>query len=294
MKKKNSKQTITKAIIPVAGFGTRFLPATKAQPKEMLPVVDKPVIQYIVEAAAEAGIKEIIIVTSTNKRAVEDHFDRSPELEKWLAKVKKTQQLKELRIIPRLANFVYIRQKGPVGNGTPVLNAKSLIGNEPFAVFYGDEFYTGKTSWIKQMIKVYEKYQDPVMALTKVTKEETSRYGIVAGTEVEKNVIQINNIAEKPGPKKAKSNLASIGGYILTPEIFPILESLKPGKGGEVWLADAVKKLNKKRSIYGKVIEGKLYDAGTILGWLQANVELALEHGKLNGEFKKYLKNLKY
>ncbi|MBU1130878.1 UTP--glucose-1-phosphate uridylyltransferase GalU [Patescibacteria group bacterium] len=294
MIKKGSKQTITKAIIPVAGYGTRFLPATKAQPKEMLPIVDKPVIQYIVEAAVAAGIKEIIIVTSTNKRAVEDHFDRSPELEKWLAKSGKKQLLEELRYIPRMANFVYIRQKGPIGNGTPVLNAKPLIGNEPFAVFYGDEFYTGKTSWIKQMIKVYEKYQDPVMALAKVTKEETNRYGIVDGIEVDKNIIEIKSIVEKPGPKKAKSNLASIGGYILTPDIFPILENLKPGKGGEVWLADAVKKLSQERPIYGCEINGKLYDAGTIMGWLRANVELALEHNKTGGEFKKYLRQLKY
>ena len=199
---------IRKAIIPVAGFGTRFLPATKAQPKEMLPIVDKPTIQYIVEAAVASGIKEIIIVTSGNKRAVEDHFDKSSELEKWLAKVKKTSALNELRAIPRMANFIYIRQKGPAGNGTPILNSQSLIGNEPFAVFWGDEFFTGKVPWIKQMVEVYEKYQDPVVALVKVTKEETKRYGIFAGPEVEKNVIQVNSIMEKPGPQKAKSNLA--------------------------------------------------------------------------------------
>lgn len=285
---------ITKAVIPVAGYGTRFLPATKSQPKEMLPIVDKPTIQFIVEAAVEAGIKDIIIVTSGNKRAVEDHFDRSPDLEKWLQQTKKTQLLKELRIIPRLANFIYIRQKGPMGNGTPVLNAKPLIGNEPFAVFYGDEFYTGKTNWIKQMIEIYEKYQDPVVALTEVSQEDTKRYGIFSGPRVEKNVYQINNIEEKPGPEKAKSRMANIGGYILTPEIFGLLEKQKPGKGGEVWLSEAVKKLNQKRPIYGVKIEGKLYDAGTILGWLKANVELALAHEKLNGEFKDYLRHLKY
>jgi len=284
---------IRKAVIPVAGYGTRFLPVTKAQPKEMLPVVDKPVIQYIIEAAVNSGITEIIIVTSGNKRAVEDHFDRSPELEKWLEKNQKTQLLEEIRRIPRLANFIYIRQKGTPGNGTPVLNAKSLIGNEPFAVFYGDEFYISKTSWIKQMINVYKKYGDPVVALTEVIKEETSRYGICNGLEVEKNVYQINSIIEKPGPRKAKSNLANIGGYILTPDIFPILEKLKPGKGGEIWLADAVRILNKKRAIYGCKINGTLYDAGTVLGWLQANVELALRHKEINKLFKKYLKNLK-
>jgi UTP--glucose-1-phosphate uridylyltransferase len=171
-------QKIRKAVIPVAGYGTRFLPATKAQPKEMLTVVDKPVIQYIVEAAVASGITEIIIVTSSNKRAVEDHFDRSSELEKWLEKSHKDALLETIRHIPRMANFIYIRQKGHPGNGTPVLNAKSIIGDEPFAVFYGDEFYTGKVNWIKQMIDIYEKYNDPVVALTEVTREETSRYGI--------------------------------------------------------------------------------------------------------------------
>jgi len=286
-------QPIRKAVIPVAGFGTRFLPATKAQPKEMLPIVDKPAIQYIVEAAVKSGITEIIIVTSGNKRAVEDHFDRSPELEKWLAKVKKTKLLKELRVIPRMANFVYIRQKGGYGNGTPVLNAKPLIGNEPFAVFWGDEFFTGEKPWIRQMIEVYEKYQDPVLSLVRVPKSQVNRYGIIEGPRVAKNVYQIDKITEKPNPAKAKSNLAVIGGYILTPEIFKILEKTKPGKDGELWLADAIDVLAKKRSIYGRVIEGKLYDAGTVLGWLEANVELGLEHPKISGEFRKFLKKIR-
>ena len=287
---------IRKAIIPVAGFGTRFLPVTKSQPKEMLPIVDKPAIQYIVEACVEAGLKEIIIVTSGNKRAVEDHFDRSPELEKWLAKTKKTALLKELRIIPRMANFIYIRQKGGYGNGTPVLNAESLIGNEPFAVFWGDEFFThhqGEKNWIKQMMAVYEKYRDPVLSVIEVGKEDTKRYGIIDGVKVETNVYQVKSFEEKPGPKRAKSNLALVGGYILTPEIFTILKKTRPGKSGELWLADAISALLKKRSFYARKIEGKLYDAGTILGWLKANVELAMDHPKLNGEFRDYLKKLK-
>ena len=286
-------QPIRKAVIPVAGFGTRFLPATKAQPKEMLPIVDKPAIQYIVEAAVKSGITEIIIVTSGNKRAVEDHFDRSPELEKWLAKVKKTKLLKELRVIPRMANFVYIRQKGGYGNGTPVLNAKPLIGNEPFAVFWGDEFFTGEKPWIRQMIEVYEKYQDPVLSLVRVPKSQVNRYGIIEGPRVAKNIYQIDKITEKPSPAKAKSNLAVIGGYILTPEIFKILEKTSPGKDGELWLADAIDALTKKRSVYGRVIEGKLYDAGTVLGWLEANVELGLKHPKIRGEFREFLRKLK-
>ncbi|MCX6785271.1 MAG: UTP--glucose-1-phosphate uridylyltransferase GalU [Candidatus Komeilibacteria bacterium] len=285
---------IRKAIIPVAGYGTRFLPATKCQPKEMLPVVDKPTIQYIVEACAEAGLTEIIIVTSGNKRAVEDHFDRTPELEKWLEKSGKLELLEELRAIPRLANFVYIRQKGGYGNGTPVLNAEPLIGNEPFAVFWGDEFFVGKKNWIKQMIEVYEKYQEPVLAAVEVSKEETERYGIIDGELINKNIYRVRGFEEKPGPAKAKSNLALIGGYILPPEIFNVLKKTKPGQGGELWLADAISALLKnKQTFYACKIEGKLYDAGTILGWLKANVELALSHPKINGEFKDYLKNLK-
>lgn len=285
---------IRKAIIPVAGYGTRFLPATKAQPKEMLPIVDKPVIQYIVEACAEAGLTDIIIVTSGNKRAVEDHFDRTPELEKWLEKSQKLDFLKKLRAIPRLANFIYIRQKGGYGNGTPVLNAEPIIGQEPFAVFWGDEFFACKgKNWIKQMIDVYEKYQNPVLSVIEVSKEETSRYGIVSGPRLKNNIYKIKDITEKPGPEKAKSNLGIIGGYILTPEIFSILKKTKPGKSGELWLADALAKLIKIRPMYACKIEGKLYDAGTILGWLKANVELALSHPKINGEFKDYLKNLK-
>ncbi|MFA6304620.1 MAG: UTP--glucose-1-phosphate uridylyltransferase [Patescibacteria group bacterium] len=286
---------IRKAIIPVAGFGTRFLPATKAQPKEMLPVVDKPTIQYIVEACAQAGITEIIIVTSGNKRAVEDHFDKTPELENWLIKSKNETQLKELRLIPRMANFIYIRQKGGYGNGTPVLNAEPLIGNEPFAVLWGDEFFTNKTgkNWIQQMIATYEKYQDPVLSVIEVSKEDTKRYGIVEGVKVEPNIFQVKGFEEKPGPQKAKSNLALVGGYILTPEIFGILKKTKIGKGGELWLADAISALLKKRSFYARKIEGKLYDAGTIGGWLKANVELALENPKVNKEFRAYLKKLK-
>ena len=225
-------QKIRKAVIPVAGYGTRFLPATKAQPKEMLPVVDKPTIQYIVEACANAGITDIIIVTSGNKRAVEDHFDRTPELEKWLEKTKKPELLKELRDIPRLANFIYIRQKGGYGNGTPVMNAEPLIGDEPFAVFWGDEFFynenKNKKTWVKQMIEAYEKYQDPILSVIEVDKEGTKRYGIVEGQETEKNIFQISEIMEKPGPEKTDSRLGVIGGYILTPEIFKILK--KPSR----------------------------------------------------------------
>jgi len=289
-------QKIRKAIIPVAGYGTRFLPATKAQPKEMLPVVDKPTVQYIVEACANAGITDIIIVTSGNKRAIEDHFDRTPELEKWLTKAKKPDLVKELRDIPRLANFIYIRQKGGYGNGTPVMNAEPLIGDEPFAVFWGDEFFYNKNSkknWVKNMVEAYDKYQDPILSVIEVTAEETKRYGMVEGKEMEKNIFQISRIMEKPGPEKTNSRLGVIGGYILTPEIFKILKKTKPGKGGELWLTDAIAELLKTRSMYAFKSEDKLYDAGTIMGWLKANVELAMNHPKLGDEFKDYLKKLK-
>ena len=284
---------IRKAIIPVAGFGTRFLPASKAQPKEMLPIVDKPTIQYIVEGCVKAGIKDIIFVTSSNKRAVEDHFDNSTGLENWLKKQGKTKQLNEIKKIAQMANFIYIRQKGPMGNGTPVLNAEKIIGDEPFMVFWGDEFYTGPKSWVKQMIDVYEKYGDPVLAAVKTDKEGQARYGIIDGVKVDKNIYEIKKVIEKPGPKKAPSKLASVGGYLLTPDIFPILKKLKPSKGGEAWLADAIHTLSKQRAMYACEIDGELYDAGTLFGWLKANVDLALTHPKISKEFKKYLKKIK-
>jgi len=192
-----------------------------------------------------------------------------------------------------MANFIYLRQKGPMGNGTPVLNAEKLIGNEPFLVFWGDEFYTGKVSWVKQMIEVYEKYGDPVLATVRTDKEGQKRYGIIDGIKLDNNAYEIKKIIEKPGSEKAPSNIACVGGYLLTPDIFPILKNLKPGTGGEVWLADALHKLSKKRAMYACLIEGKLYDAGTLLGWLKANVDLALEHPNLKKEFKKYIKKIK-
>ncbi|MDP2933072.1 MAG: UTP--glucose-1-phosphate uridylyltransferase, partial [bacterium] len=215
---------IKKLIIPVAGYGTRFLPVTKALPKEMLPILDKPLVQYIVEEAVASGIEDIILVTGQNKRAVEDHFDYHPELEEWLKKTKKPAQLHEIRKIAQLANFIYIRQKGPYGNGTPVLNARHLIGDEPFAVAWGDDLFACKVPRLRQMIEVYEKYQDPVLSAVRVTAEDTRRYGIIEGLEVEKGVFQIKRLKEKPGPQATDSRLASIGSYILTPDIFDELE----------------------------------------------------------------------
>ncbi len=285
--------SIRKLVIPVAGLGTRFLPATKASPKEMLPVVDKPIIQYVVEDAVKSGITDIIMVTGPSKRAVEDHFSPHYELVSLLKKQGKNEVAEEVKKIADMANFIFIRQKGPYGNGTPVLCAKDIIGNEPFAVMWGDEFfYTPKKPQLKQLIDVYEKYGDPVCTTYKVDDEGTSRYGIIDGIEVEPHVYQVKDMVEKPGPKKAPSRLATLGGYVLTPDIFDALENTKIGKGGELWLVDAVFKVLKKRPLYARLIEGTYYDTGSKLGYLQANVDFALRDKKLGPEFKKYLKSV--
>jgi UTP--glucose-1-phosphate uridylyltransferase len=286
-------QKVKKLIIPVAGYGTRFLPATKAQPKEMLPVVDKPIVQYVVEDAVRSGIETIILVTGSGKRAVEDHFGYNYELQSFLKKAGKEDMRDEIKKIADMANFIYIRQKGPYGNGTPVLCSKHLIGDEPFAVMWGDEFfYTQKKAQLKQLTDVYEKYGDPVLTAYEVTKKDTSKYGIIDGIEVEKDVYQVKNIVEKPGPENAPSTLASLGGFVLTPDIFEMLEKTKLGKGGELWLVDAIFKLSKKRPIYAKKIDGDYYDTGSKLGYLRANVELALRRKDIGKDFRKYLKGL--
>ncbi len=284
---------ITKVVIPVAGIGTRFLPATKAQPKEMLPVVDKPIIQYVVEDAVRSGITDIIFITGPSKRAVEDHFSPHYELINVLKKQGKKEMAEEVKKIADMANFIFIRQRGPYGNGTPVLCAKPIVGDEPFAVLWGDEFfYTPKKPHIKQLIDTYDKYGDPVLTAHRVDNEGTTKYGIIDGTEVEKGVYQVKNVVEKPGPEKAPSRIASLGGYVLTPDIFKALESTKLGKGGERWLVDAIFKLLKKRPIYAKLVEGEYYDTGSKFGYLKANVDFALRNSKLKKEFKKYLKSV--
>ena len=286
---------IRKAVIPAAGFGTRFLPMTKASPKEMLPVVDKPIIQYVVEEAVNSGIEDIVIVTGYSKRAIEDHFDHSIELENRLEKAGKTEQLEEIRRIARLANFIYIRQKGPYGNGTPILNAEPIIGNEPFAVLWGDEFIYAEKPRLKQMIEAYEKYQDIIISAVKIkNRENLSKYGIGKVNEVEDKFYEIEEIIEKPEPDKAPSDLAVHGAYILTPDIFQALRELKPGKGGEIWLVDAINKLRPNHKIYAKEIEGgKYYDTGNKTEYLKAVVDFALMRPEINGDFRAYLKGLK-
>jgi UTP--glucose-1-phosphate uridylyltransferase len=287
---------ITKVVIPAAGFGTRFLPQTKAMPKEMLPVVDKPVIQYVVEEAVHSGVENIIIVTGANKRAIEDHFDvPNEDLVKNLMSGNKEHILKKIREIADMANFVYIRQKGPYGNGTPILAAEPVIEDEPFAILWGDEFIYSKPPRLKQMIDVYNKYGGVVISGVKIEhKEDLKRYGIAELEHVEGNVHKIKKIVEKPEPDEAPSNIATHGGYIVPPEIFSALKRLKPGKGGEIWLTDAINLLKKEGvPVYTVVIEnGKYYDTGNKFEYLKTVIEFAMQHDETKDEFRKFLKSL--
>lgn len=288
------RKKITKVVIPAAGYGTRFLPATKAQPKEMLPIVDKPVIQYVVEEAVASGIKDVIIVTSWQKKTLEDHFDRSFELEKQLELAGKTEKLAEVKKIANMANFIYIRQKGPYGNATPVISASRLIGDEPFAVLWGDEFFYSQPPRLKQMIEVYEEYGHSVISAVRVPKEDVSRYGIAEIKPVRDNIYQILSMVEKPAPDEAPSDLAAHGAYILTPGIINCLKNLKPGKSGELWLVDAIKELMKSEPVYAcEIKNSKYYDTGNKLEYLKANIEFALRHPELKEPLKKYLKTIK-
>ena len=290
-------QKIRKAIIPAAGFGTRFLPQTKSVPKEMLPIVDKPVIQYVVEEAVAAGIEDIVIVTGALKRAIEDHFDvPNAELLKNLEAGGKVDLLAQAHSISNLANFIYIRQKGMYGNGTPVLCAEPVIENEMFAVLWGDEFIYSHPPRLSQMMQVYEKYAGAVISAVRIqNKDDLKRYGIADVESVERNVYRIKHIVEKPRPDEAPSNLATHGAYILPPEIFAILRHQKPGTGGEIYLPEAIAELIKTGyPVYACEIEnGKYYDTGNKLEYLKAVVELALQHPEINEAFKHYLKELK-
>jgi UTP--glucose-1-phosphate uridylyltransferase len=290
-------KAIRKAVIPAAGFGTRFLPQTKAMPKEMLPIVDKPVIQYVVEEAVASGIKDIAIITGASKRAIEDHFDLpNADLANNLKSAGKEKLLDELNRIANLANFIYIRQKGAYGNGTPVLAAEPVVGDESFAVLWGDEFIKSEPPRLAQMIKVWEKYGGVVISGVRIeSKDKLSRYGIAELEPVEDKIFKIKKIVEKPLPDEAPSNLATHGAYILPPEIFPALKSLKPGKGGEIWLVDGINALREQGiPIYACEIEnGKYYDTGDKIEYLKTVIEFALDHPDVNGEFRDYLKSLK-
>jgi len=289
-----NKQTITKAIIPVAGFGTRFLPATKAQPKEMLTLVDKPVIQYIIEEAVESGITEIILITGQNKRAIEDHFDRNFELEYRLKQKHKKELLEEMDRITNLANFVYVRQKTPLGDGHAILQAMDLVDkDESVAVLFGDDLIVGKQPALKQMIDVYERYRDPVIAVERVDRKDTNQYGIVDIVSDEGKTHEIKGLVEKPEPKESPSNLGIIGKYIVTPDVLEALSKVKRGKGGEIRLIDGFRAVVKNRSIYAHECEGIRFDCGSKLGFLQATIHFGLKHPELKKDFAKYLKSIK-
>ena len=287
-------QRIRKAVIPAAGFGTRFLPATKAMPKEMLPIVDKPIIQYVVEEAVAAGIEDIIIVTGWHKRSVEDHFDYPFELEKRLLEAGKEKQAEEVRTIANMANFIYVRQKGPYGNGTPVLNARHVIGDEPFAILWGDEFIHAPVPRLKQMIDAWDKTGTANISAVRVPESSVNKYGIADIEPVRDNIFRIKKLVEKPTPAEAPSNLAAHGAYIMPPRIFDILASTPTGKGGELWLADAITTLAAEQDVHAIEIEGgKYYDTGNKLEYLKTVVEFALRHPELKDDFAAFLKTLK-
>jgi UTP--glucose-1-phosphate uridylyltransferase len=283
---------IKKAVIPAAGLGTRFLPATKAQPKEMLPIVDKPTIQYIVEEAVASGIEEILIITGRNKRAIEDHFDKSVELELELKKKGNGELLKIVEDISNMVDIHYVRQKEPRGLGHAIYCARTFVGNEPFAVMLGDDVMCSEKPVLKQMMEIYERYNCTILGVQQVREEDVSKYGIVNGAFIEDRIYKVNDLVEKPKKEKAPSRMAILGRYIITPRIFEILEHTKPGTGGEIQLTDALKELLSYEVIYAYEFEGKRYDVGDKLGYLIATVEFAMMRDDLKEDFKKYLIDL--
>ena len=287
------QKRIRKAIIPAAGLGTRFLPATKAQPKEMLPIVDKPTLQYIIEECVASGIEEILIITGRNKKSIEDHFDKSVELEMELEKSGKQEMLEMVRDISDMVNIYFIRQKEPRGLGHAILCAKTFVGDEPFAVLLGDDVvYNDEKPCLKQLIDCYGEYKTSVLGVQTVDAQDVNKYGIVGGIHIEDRVYKVKNLVEKPAVDEAPSNVAILGRYIITPKIFEILERTEPGKGNEIQLTDALLKLIEHEAMYAYNFEGKRYDVGDKLGFLQATVEYALRKEELRDEFIEYLKTI--
>jgi UTP--glucose-1-phosphate uridylyltransferase len=282
---------VKKAVFPVAGLGTRFLPATKASPKEMLPLIDKPLVQYVVEEAVASGIEQILFVTGRGKRAIEDHFDISFELESLLREKGKNDTLREVHQIAEMIKFFYVRQKQALGLGHAILCAKDFIGSEPFAVLLGDDIIDGKKPCLAQLMEVFRDHQGAVLALEKVPLENISAYGCVNANEISDNTYEILDMVEKPKREEAPSDLAIIGRYILTPDIFPILEDQLPGKGGEIQLTDALCKLLSEQPVFGCKFIGTRYDCGDKLGFLKATVDMALKRDELKGEFEKFLRS---
>ncbi|MBO1686790.1 MULTISPECIES: UTP--glucose-1-phosphate uridylyltransferase GalU [Clostridium] len=284
---------IRKAIIPAAGLGTRFLPATKAQPKEMLPIVDKPTIQYIIEEAVASGIEEILIITGRNKKCIEDHFDKSVELEMELEKNNKNELLELVQDISDMVDIHYIRQKEPRGLGHAIRCAKAFVGNEPFAILLGDDIvYNNQKPCLKQLIECYNEYKTSILGVQTVDKEDVSKYGIVDGILIEDRVCKVKGLVEKPSVDEAPSNTAILGRYIVTPKIFDILDNTKPGKGNEIQLTDALLELIKEEAMYAYNFEGKRYDVGDKLGFLEATVEYALRKPEIRDDFINYLKSM--
>ena len=283
---------VRKAIIPAAGLGTRFLPVTKAQPKEMLPIVDKPTIQYIIEEAIASGIEDILIITGRGKRAIEDHFDRSFELEEELKKKNQEELLQQIREIANLADIHYIRQKEPRGLGHAIYCAKAFIGNEPFAVLLGDDIVDSKVPCLKQLINIYDEYKTSILGVQSVDVNDVSKYGIVSGNQVDDRVYKVKDLVEKPEKENAPSNIAILGRYIISPLIFQYLENAKPGKDGEIQLTDSLRELARHEAMYAYDFIGRRYDVGNKLGFLEATVEYALKREELRDDFEAYLRKL--
>ncbi|CAN5220851.1 UTP--glucose-1-phosphate uridylyltransferase GalU [soil metagenome] len=285
---------ITKAVIPAAGFGTRFLPQTKAMPKEMLPIVDKPVIQYVVEEAASAGIEDIVLVTGWHKRAIEDHFDYPFELEQRLVEWGKSELIEGVRKIADMANFIYVRQKGPYGNATPIKSVEHLMKDDPFLVLWGDDFLIATPPRAKQLIDAYYQFESIIVCGIKTDNpDDGDRYAFVEGKDLGNGIWKVDRLIEKPGKGKAPSNMAIVSGYILTPQIFPVLKSQKPGKGGEYYLPEAIDLIAQQHPVYAVEIQnGKYYDTGNKLEYMKTVVDLALKHPEINGQFREYLKSL--
>ncbi len=284
---------VRKAVFPAAGLGTRFLPATKAQPKEMMPLVDKPTIQYVVEEAVASGLGEIIIVTGRNKRAIEDHFDAAFELEYYLNDRGKMEELAQIKTISELASVSYVRQKEPLGLGHAILCARPFVGDEPFGVFLGDDII-GPTPvpCMRQLLDVFERLGGPVLAIARVPRDRIQQYGVIAGRNIGGNVWEIDDLVEKPRPQDAPSDLAIIGRYVLTPDIFPILADTAADARGEIQLTDALRALRRRRPMHAVAFEGKRYDTGDKIGFLKATVEFALARPDLGDEFRAYLRSL--
>ncbi len=284
--------SVRKAVFPAAGLGTRFLPATKAQPKEMLPLVDKPTIQYVVEEAVASGLTEIIIVTGRGKRAIEDHFDSAFELEYYLQDRGKLEELAEIKTISELASVSYVRQREPLGLGHAILCARPVVGDEPFGVLLGDDLIVARTPCMRQLLDVFERHGGPVVAVERVPREEISRYGVIRPRPLGGNVFEVLDLVEKPAAREAPSDLAIIGRYVLTPDLFPVLAETRPDARGEIQVTDGLRALRRQRPLYAVEFEGKRYDTGDKLGFLKATVEFALARPDLAEAFRAYLKTL--